>query len=102
MELTRYQQLALQTAVYPNQDTRDGLIYTVLALCGEAGELANKLKKHIRARTEVNEEVLAYELGDVLWYVAATANELGYELNSVALHNLVKLEERHKQNKLVG
>ena len=101
MELNEYQRQAQATAVY-SKDRTEALTYTVLALCGEAGELANKLKKHLRARTEPNTEVLADELGDVLWYVSAVAQELGYDLDTVAYENLKKLAERKAKNEVAS
>jgi len=102
MNLNEYQQQAAGTAVYQDQKTVDGLTYAILALCGEAGELANKLKKHLRAGTPVDADVLADELGDVLWYVSAVAKELGRTLDSVADQNLRKLAARKAANKITG
>lgn len=101
MNLNEYQEKSRQTAVYPHRTT-DGLTYSVLALCGETGELANKLKKHLRAGTEPDELVLADELGDCLWYVASVAHELGMTLEEVAQMNLNKLAERYKQYQAIG
>lgn len=92
--LTEYQHHALASARYPEQGKLNGLIYTVLALCGEAGELANKLKKVIRDGGPVNEEVLADELSDVLWYVAAASRELNRNLGDLAIFNIEKLRDR--------
>ena len=102
MDLNEYQQQAAGTAVYQDQKTVDGLTYAVLALCGESGELANKLKKHLRAGTPVDADVLADELGDVLWYVSAVAKELGRTLDSVADQNLRKLAARKAANRITG
>lgn len=95
-DLNDFQEDALRTAVYPGSGTNEGLTYTILGLCGEAGELANKLKKHLRNGTPVNQEVLRDELSDVLWYCAACAKELGTDLNALADFNIKKLTERHK------
>lgn len=102
MNLNEYQMKARGTAVYKNRGNIDGLTYSVLALCGETGELANKLKKHLRAGTEPDKLVLADELGDCLWYVSSVAQELGMSLEEVAQMNLDKLAERYKQNQAVG
>jgi|SRR6266403_1201943 len=102
MELNEYQQQAAGTAVCQDQKNVDGLTYAVLALCGESGELANKLKKHLRAGTAVDVEVLADELGDVLWYVSAVAKELGYTLELVANENLQKLAARQAAKRITG
>lgn len=103
MELNEYQLQSRGTAVYSDHlGTIDGLTYSVLALCGEAGELANKLKKHHKAGTQYDKAVLADELGDVLWYVASTAFELGMTLEDVAIMNIEKLAERKRQKIITG
>jgi NTP pyrophosphatase (non-canonical NTP hydrolase) len=99
LELNEYQTLGGGTAVYKYSDP---LVYTIIALCGEAGELANKLKKYMRAGTERDPAVLMDELGDVLWYVQETAKVLGYTLEEVAQFNLDKLKARREQNVKVG
>lgn len=82
--------LVRKTWVYPN--IGDNLIYPVLGLCGEAGEVAEKVKKLIRDHdgilTPKIELELAKELGDVLWYISATAQELGF--SSEFIMNAVK------------
>lgn len=97
MQLNEYQVKRAEYAVYPDAGTGSvaPLTYSVLALCGEAGELANKLKKHLRASTDIDARLLADELGDVLWYVAAVASELGWTLEDVAKYNLGKLLARN-------
>jgi NTP pyrophosphatase (non-canonical NTP hydrolase) len=102
LQLNEYQEKAMGTAVYGAHQATDigGLTYTVLALCGEAGELANKLKKHLRAGTPPDNAVLMDELGDVLWYVAATARELGFSMEAVARYNIEKLALRHAEKKV--
>lgn len=100
MNLNDYQEKALATAVYPGRGTRDGLIYAVLGLAGEAGELANKLKKHIRNGTPIDNDELVDELGDVQWYVAAIAEECKTLLGLVALRNLKKLADRKARNEI--
>jgi NTP pyrophosphatase (non-canonical NTP hydrolase) len=102
MTLNYFQEQAQGTAVYKDQTTVDGLTYAVLALCGESGELANKLKKHLRAGTKPDAWVLADELGDVLWYVAAVAKELGLTLETVAEMNLKKLAARKAAKQITG
>lgn len=97
MTLNEYQQAAKRTAVYP---TNIGLAYTSLGLAGEAGEIANKVKKVYRddggnVTGEARQDLLD-ELGDVLWYVAALASELHIELENVAAYNLHKLDQRRQ------
>ncbi len=103
MEINEFQIKARGTAVYSdNLQTLDPLTYSVLALCGEAGELANKLKKAHRAGRAPDFLVLADELGDVLWYVAAIAHDLGMTLEEVAVMNIEKLAARRAANKIIG
>ena len=93
--LNEYQHSARKTAVYPHEQ---GIIYTALGLNGETGEIAEKVKKVIRDRDGVfdNEakKEMAIELGDILWYVANMAHELGYALDEIADIYLEKLESR--------
>ena len=101
--LNEYQSEALKTAVYPEADA---LLYTVLGLNGEAGELAEKMKKCIRddagILTEERRQAMIKELGDVLWYVATTAKELETTLEIVAQANVNKLRSRQERGKLKG
>lgn len=87
----------METAIFPADQ---GLAYTTLGLAGEAGEIANKVKKVIRDGRST--DGIADELGDVLWYLAAVANELGADLGDIADANLAKLASRAKRGKLGG
>ena len=101
MTLNEYQQLASRTAQFP---TDRGLEYTTMGLFGEAGEIANKVKKIIRGDytiTDIEGDLIA-ELGDVLWYVAMTAKVLGYELDIVAHRNVEKLASRAERGTIKG
>ena len=98
MRLDDYQQQAASTAIYPKEK---GLEYTALGLTGEAGEIANKVKKVLRGDC-VDFFALRDELGDVLWYVAAMATELGYSLDTIAKRNLEKLESRKERGVTKG
>lgn len=75
-----------------------------MGLVGEAGELANKLKKHLRDGIPLSfvKQGMAAELGDVLWYVANLATELGYDLNDIANFNVEKLKSRQERGTLSG
>jgi len=101
MKLNDYQIQANETAIYPK-----GLNYPILGLAGEAGEICNKYKKIIRDKggeVDVNDlDQLAKELGDVLWYVAQIASELGTDLETVARVNLMKLGDRKDRGVLGG
>lgn len=104
MNLNEYQDKALVTAIYPRKG--QNLEYTALGLAGEAGEFCNKVKKIQRDHLIIADETIARklveELGDLLWYVAAAAEELGWALNEVAQINLDKLHNRHMANTLKG
>lgn len=99
MEFDEYQNLAAQAAVYPR--VGENLAYTILGLTGEAGEVANKVKK-IERDGSYNASDIASELGDVLWYVAMAAQELGFTLQDVAEGNLLKIERRLENGTLRG
>ena len=93
-----YQKKAFTTA----KETSKNLNYMALGLAGEAGEVANKVKKVMRDGTEVPLADIMSELGDVLWYVAGMATVLGISLEDIAYANLAKLNDRQKRNKLGG
>ena|SRR5580700_9201316 len=103
MELSAYQRLSRRTAEYPREAW---LAYPALGLAGEAGEVAEHAKKAIRDDGgRVGEErraAMAKELGDVLWYVAQLATELGLDLDAVAQGNLDKLLSRKQRGVLSG
>ena len=104
MELNAYQVAARSTARYP--DVGSNPTYPTLGLCGEAGEVADKVKKVMRDRGGVfddeTREAIKLELGDVLWYVAQLSLELGYDLEQVATANLNKLSSRATRGRLGG
>lgn len=97
--LDQYQLDAVHLAVYPKEV---GLQYCLLQLASEAGEAAGKLGKALRKGTEIDPEAMALELGDVLWYVANTAHELGYDLSKIAQMNIEKLIDRTERNVVHG
>jgi NTP pyrophosphatase (non-canonical NTP hydrolase) len=103
VELSEYQRLSRSTAKYPRHEA---LTYPALGLAGEAGEFADHAKKVIRDDggevTPQRREAMAKELGDVLWYVAQLASELGLELEQVAQDNLDKLRSRMDRGVLSG
>lgn len=103
MEINEYQKAALTTAVYP-EDKR--IIYPALGMCGEAGEVADKVKKVIRDNnqqfTDDRKLEIAKEVGDVLWYCATMAHDIGFTLEEVAQMNIDKLASRKQRGKLSG
>ena len=100
MNFNEYQRQARTTALYPKNEVA-GLAYVALGLNGEAGEVASKIKKIIRDG-KGNKEAIAYEIGDVLWYCAVLASELGVELNDIMRKNLQKLQDRKEKGTLQG
>ena len=101
MKFEDYQSEASQTALYPRR--LENLEYPTLGLAGEAGEVANIVKKIQRDHGGiVNDEIrgkLKDELGDVLWYISACADELGLTLSEIAEFNVQKLAKRHNRAK---
>ena len=97
MYLSQYQAKAKETAIYPEDKA---LEYLALGLTGEAGEVANKVKKVIRDGSSPDN--IIHELGDVLWYLAMLSTELGYSLDTIADKNLWKLANRKTRNVLGG
>ena len=97
-DLNDYQKKAVSFAIYP--DTHK-VLYPALGLCGEAVEVAEKVKKHVRDGVFNHYEV-AKELGDVLWYAANLANDIGYSLQEVASINVDKLTGRKGRGVLKG
>jgi len=105
MEMNAYQAAARETAIFPPSQ---GVVYTTLGLAGEAGEVADKVKKVICDgggdffKDPKIAEDIKRELGDVLWYVAVLSAELGHSLDEVASLNIEKLAARSQKGKLGG
>jgi NTP pyrophosphatase (non-canonical NTP hydrolase) len=104
MELSEYQSLSRRTATYPRAG--EDMTYPALGLCGEAGEVAEKVKKTLRddggVLTDERREALSRELGDVLWYLSQVATEAGLDLEEIAAENLDKLFSRQERGVLRG
>ncbi len=102
MTLDEYQQKALTTA----SDQHNELFHRVLGLVGEAGEVAEKIKKVVRDHgsdiSKLNKEDITKELGDTLWYLATLADYLGISLEEVAQLNIDKLAYRKKHDLIRG
>ena len=94
MTINEYQQAALRTAnksLTPIEQLTNGL----MGLNGEAGEAIDILKKHLFQGHELDSEHMAKELGDVAWYLAVSANAIGYDLETVMQMNVEKLKARY-------
>jgi len=104
MDFDEYQEKSRKTAIYPN--IGNNIQYPTLGLCGECGEIAEKIKKIMRDKAGIvtldDREGIRQELGDVLWYVAALCSELGLTLNDVAEFNILKLRSRQDRDILHG
>jgi NTP pyrophosphatase (non-canonical NTP hydrolase) len=104
MKLSEYQEKAGTTALYPNVGKNP--YYAALGLAGEAGEIANTIKKIQRddggVITDKKRAEIKKELGDVLWYVACVASEIGLDLDKVAKANIDKLASRKERGTLHG
>ena len=89
-----YQQAALRTVpgdLPPERLLLNGL----MGLNGEAGEAIDILKKHLFQGHELDTEHMAKELGDVAWYLAVSANAIGYDLETIMQMNVDKLKARY-------
>ena len=104
MDFKTYQKKARFTAQYPNLGSNN--IYPTLGLVGEAGEVAEKVKKVIRDKNgifdEESKKAIKKELGDVLWYLSNLCNEFNFSFEEVALLNLEKLKLRASKGKISG
>ena len=102
-DLDMYQKVALTTAIYPREQA---IIYPTLGLTGEAGEVANKVKKIIRDGSNKNDEKLVSEIkaeiGDCLWYIAVLADDFNIKLSDIASANIEKLANRQKNGTIHG
>jgi len=104
MTFGEYQKKSRETAIYPHQGSN--IIYPLLGLCGETGEVAEKIKKVIRDQQNIingkTRLLLKKELGDILWYLAQLATELRCSLDDIAITNIEKLQSRKDRGVLGG
>ncbi|HEX5743993.1 MAG TPA: nucleoside triphosphate pyrophosphohydrolase family protein [Candidatus Saccharimonadales bacterium] len=105
MNFNEYQERALTTVISEGNEFND-LLHWVLGINGEAGEVAEKVKKIIRDKggrvSEADKKELGKEIGDVLWYLAVFAHHLDIKFDDIADDNLKKLADRHKRGRLQG
>lgn len=103
MDFRDYQKAATKTALYADAYR---VTYPALGLASEAGEVAGKVKKVLRDRGgDFNGDqidAIADELGDVLWYVATLAADLGIDMDKIAAGNVEKLRSRQERGTLQG
>jgi NTP pyrophosphatase (non-canonical NTP hydrolase) len=103
MNFKDYEDKIKEFAIYPEagEGSKMALAYCALGLTGEAGEYSEKVKKLIRDGA-MDKILAAKELGDVLWYLTRSANELGYTLSEIASNNIRKLSDRASRGVLSG
>lgn len=89
MDMEQYQNAAFRTC----GDSHIGVL--ALGLCGESGEVADLVKKHLGHGHDLDKEKIKEELGDVLWYIASMCHCLGMDLKDVAAKNVEKLMIRY-------
>ncbi len=94
-----YNEFVKSMKVYPE---KHAIMYPALGLCGEAGEIAEKVKKWLRGDRELDKEGLLKELGDPLWYITSLADDLGFTLQDVVDANIEKLSSRKDRGVLKG
>ncbi len=105
MNLNEYQNEASKTAKLEHVNV-DPVVFLGLCLSGEAGEVAEKIKKALckneDLRSDKFREDIKHELGDVLWYLAQLARQLGLDLEDIARDNLQKVNSRKERDVLGG
>lgn len=98
MDFDEYEKLAHRTATFTGKQEEYRLLYLTLGVVGEAGEIAEKVKKLIRnddgVITDEKREALKHEIGDVLWYLSQLSREFGFPFSEAAKANIAKLEDR--------
>lgn len=108
MDLDVYQEQAWRTAAYENRGVSHwmGLAYAALGAAGEAGEIANKVKKVNRddnmELTAERRNSIIDEVGDCLWYLAALCTEINIPFSVVAERNLSSLADREARQMIWG
>lgn len=95
MTINEYQTLAMRTASGMDYEHHGLLMNGALGLCGEAGEVADLVKKTVFQGHELDTDHVAKELGDVAWYLAVSAKAIGYDLETIMQMNIEKLKKRY-------
>lgn len=94
-----YMDFVKKMKVYPE---KHAIIYPALGLAGEAGEYCEKIKKWLRGDGELDKALAIKELGDILFYIASSADDLGFTFEQVARMNIDKLTKRKEDGKIKG
>lgn len=93
MNFTEYQSLARRTS--NQEDYPDDLLNAALGITGEAGEIADCIKKVVYHTHKLDKTVIAAELGDLMWYLAKACDAIGWDMEDVAEANIEKLRKRY-------
>lgn len=99
MNFNKYQKESRKTW---KENFRNDFQRAILGLVGEAGEVAEKLKKSYRDDVNIAPEDMAKELGDVLYYLTRIGEYFGFTLEEIAELNIKKLFDRQKRGKISG
>lgn len=98
MKINEYQELALRTANTDAMKVKEqAMLNGVLGLNGEAGEIADIVKKYLFQGHTLDKDHIAKELGDVCWYIALLAHSIDYDLETIMQMNIDKLKKRYPQ-----
>lgn len=97
MTINEYQKEAMRTAQADTLNNEERLLNGVMGLNGEAGEAIDIVKKHIFQGHDLDIEHVAKELGDIAWYLATSANAIGYDLETILQMNVDKLRARYPE-----
>lgn len=104
MTFNDYQEETNKTAIYP--DKGNNVVYPILGLAGETGEVADKVKKIWRDKNNIISEEdkleIKKEMGDILWYLSQLATELQIDFDDVASTNVLKIKSRLERDKING
>lgn len=102
MDFSEYEELAVRTATFSGKQKEHILAYLTLGVTGEAGEIAEKIKKAMRNEegviSEERRDALKLEVGDVLWYLTMLSRELNFTLEDAAKANIEKLADRARRD----
>jgi NTP pyrophosphatase (non-canonical NTP hydrolase) len=101
MDFDEYMEKASVTATFTGKQKDHQLMYLALGICGESGEIAEKIKKIVRndegVISDEKRELIKLEIGDVLWYLSQLARTLGLSFEEVAVANIEKIMDRHSR-----
>lgn len=100
--MLKFNQYEAAAKEYALPDIKEDIYYLALGLCGEAGEVADKMKRIRRGGEKITRKDIIRELGDVLWYLTMLTNAFHSDMDAVAAENLNKLKDRKERNKIVG